>query len=279
MLAVCFGGYVLGAAGGLVFWRREKMANLAAFGSAALAALAGLVACASALATGAAAAKESVTLLPALLPFVRFELRLDALGLFFGLIISLLGVALSIYSLGYARGFYGRKNVGGLGALFNLLLLSATLVFLANQVFFFLMAWEIMALVIYCLVNFEHEQQETRAAGLLYFVMSHIGTGCLILGFLLLAQAAGTYDFGSFHGLGAALSPGKRMAVFCLFLVGFGVKAGIVPLHVWLPAAHPVAPSNVSALMSGVLIKTGIYGLTRVCFDFLGAPPNWCGVT
>ena len=125
---------------------------------------------------------------------------------------------------------------------------------------------------------------ETRNAGVLFFIMSHIGTGCLILGFLLLFQAAGgqspgDYSFDTFRALGDKLSPGRRDAAFLLFLFGFGVKAGIVPLHIWLPEAHPVAPSNASALLSGVIIKTGIYGLTRVLFDFLGTPPNWWGVT
>src|SRR5205807_10206889 len=99
------------------------------------------------------------------------------------------------------------------------------------------------------------------------------------LGFLLLFQASGDYSFDSLRGLGAKMSAGKRDAAFVLFLLGFGIKSGIVPLHIWLPAAHPVAPSNISALLSGVLIKTGIYGLTRVLFDFLGMPPNWWGVT
>ena len=92
-------------------------------------------------------------------------------------------------------------------------------------------------------------------------------------------HAPGNYSFDAFHSLGNSLSSGRRDAAFLLFLIGFGVKAGIVPLHIWLPVAHPVAPSNISALLSGVLIKTGIYGLTRVLFDFLGAPPNWWGVT
>src|SRR3989442_5197049 len=109
--------------------------------------------------------------------------------------------------------------------------------------------------------------------------MSHIGTGCIMLGFLLLFQASGGYGFDGFHALGEKLPPGPRNAAFLLFLFGFGIKAGIVPLHIWLPVAHPVAPSNVYALMSGVIIKTGIYGLTRVLFDFLGTPPLWWGVT
>jgi hydrogenase-4 component B len=272
-------GYVVGAVAGLVFLRFEKAANLFAFGCASLASLCGVISCVASLATGAAGANQSFALFPSLIPYVQFTVRLDPLGAFFGLIVSLLGLALSVYSLGYARGFYGRKNVGVLGAFFNALLLATTLVFLADNAFFFLIAWEIMALTAYCLVSYEHEKDETRKAGVLYFVMSHIGTGCLILGFLLLFQASGDYGFDGFHALGNKMPTGARNAAFLLFLIGFGVKAGIVPLHIWLPAAHPVAPSNVSALMSGVLIKTGIYGLTRVLFDFLGTPPNWWGVT
>src|SRR5213593_3971491 len=272
-------GYVVGAVAGLLFLRAEKLANFFSFGCATLAALCGVISCVAALATGAASANQSFALFPSLIPYVQFTVRPDPLGLFFGLIVSLLGLALSLYSLGYARGFYGRKNVGVLGAFFNALLLATTLVFLADNAFFFLIAWEIMALTAYCLVSFEHEKTETRNAGVLYFLMSHIGTGCLILGYLLLFQAAGDYSFNSFHALGDKMSDGTRNAAFVLFLVGFGVKAGIVPLHIWLPAAHPVAPSNISALMSGVLIKTGIYGMTRVFFEFLGTPQNWWGVT
>jgi hydrogenase-4 component B len=271
-------GYVAGALAGLVFLRAERPANYFAFGCAALGALGGVIASVWALAHGAGEA-PSLQLLPSLIPYIKFTIRLDPLGLFFTLIVSLLGLAISIYSLGYARGFYGRKNVGVLGAFFNLLLLATTLVFLADNAFFFLLVWELMALTIYCLVSFEHEKEESRNAGVLYFVMSHIGTGCIMLGFLLLFRASGDYGFAGFHALGDKMSDGSRNAAFLLFLVGFGIKAGIIPLHIWLPVAHPAAPSNVSALMSGVLIKTGIYGMTRVFFDFLGTPPNWWGVT
>jgi hydrogenase-4 component B len=274
--ALC--AYVAGAVGALIFQRAERLANGIGFGFAAAGGFCGVLTFASSLASGATA-NHSSELFPSLIPFVRFSIRADALGCFFGMMVSLLGVALSVYSLGYARSYYGRKNVGMLGALFNLLLLATTLVFLANQTFFFLIAWEIMAFCAYGLVNYEHEQEEARNAGVLFFVMSHIGTGCLILGFLLLFQVSGSYSFDTFRGLGGSLSPGRRDAVFVLFLFGFGVKAGMIPLHIWLPAAHPVAPSNVSALMSGVVIKTGIYGITRVCFDFMGTPQNWWGVT
>ena len=279
LLSVGLSGYVAGALAGLLFLRRERLANLFSFGCAALAALCGVFYYAQALATGTTASSQSFELLPSLIPYVRFSIRPDALGCFFGMIVSLLGLALSVYSLGYARGYFGRKSVGVLGAFFNLLLLATTLIFLADNVIFFLIAWEIMALSAYCLVSFEHEHEETRNAGVLFFVMSHLGTGCLILGFLLLFQTSGSYGFGSFHALGDKMPVGQRDLVFLLFLFGFGVKTGMVPLHIWLPAAHPVAPSNVSAFMSGVVIKTGIYGITRVCFDFLGTPPNWWGVT
>src|SRR5947207_5751920 len=271
-------GYVIGAVAGLLFLRHQRLANLFSFGAAALSGLSGFSAALLFLA-GSAPPQPQIVLLPPLTPFIQFTARVDALGAFFLLIVSLLSFALSIYSLGYAKGFFGRKNVGVLGAFFNALLLATTLTFLADNVWLFLIAWEIMALTAYCLVSFEHEKPETRDAGVLYFIMSHIDAGCIILGFLLLFQASGDYSFDSLHGLGAKMSAGKRDAAFVLFLLGFGIKAGIVPLHIWLPAAHPVAPSNVSALMSGVIIKTGIYGMTRVFFDFLAPPPLWWGVT
>jgi len=279
LLRLTLAGYVAGIVVALLSLRAEKAANYGAFGCAALSALGGVVACIAGLALGAPHGSESVQLLPSLVPFVQFTIRLDALGLFFGLLVSLLGLAISLYSMGYARSFYGRKNIGVLGAFFNAALLATTTVFLSANAFFFLIAWEIMALATFFLVSYEHERDESRNAGVLYFVMSHIGTGCLILGFLLLFQASGSYDFAGFHGIGAKMTAGSRQAAFLLFLAGFGVKSGIIPLHIWLPVAHPAAPSNVSAMMSGVLIKTGIYGLARVCFDFMGPPPNWWGVT
>src|SRR6266581_2995311 len=282
LLTLSLGGYAVGAGAGLLFLGREKLANAVSFGAASLSGLSGLLAALVFLAGGTGTPAPRIALLPGFNPYIKLTVRLDPLAAFFLLIVSLLGFALSIYSLGYAKGFFGRKKVGLLGAFFNALLLATTLVFVADNIWLFLIAWEIMALTAYCLVSFEHEQPEARDAGVLYFIMSHIDAGCLILGFLLLFQASGDYGFDSLHGLGAKMPAGKRDAAFVLFLLGFGIKAGIVPLHIWLPVAHPVAPSNVSALMSGVIIKTGIYGLTRVCFDFLPAtagPPLWWGVT
>jgi hydrogenase-4 component B len=280
LLKSTLGLYVVGAAGSLAAGRRGRANSWIGSGCASVAGITGILASLGVLLSRAGQEQLRFELWPSFIPYVQLTIQMDALSAFFSLIVSLLAVCLSVYSFGYLRTYYGRKNVGVLGAFYNALLLATTLVFNASNAFFFLISWEIMALTAYCLVSFEHEKTETRKAGVLYFVMSHIGTGCLILGFLLLfQQASSSYGFESFHAIGDKMSPGRRDAAFLLFLVGFGVKAGIIPLHIWLPEAHPVAPSHISALLSGVLIKTGIYGLTRVSFDFLGTPPNWWGVT
>ena len=278
LLKLSLSAYAFGIVAGLAAARRDELARLAGAGAGLAAGTCGVAAALSEL-IGAPGKRVAFNLWPSLLPHLRLGVRLDPLGAYFLLIVSALAIALSLYSFGYVRGFCGRKSVGALAAFFNGLLLTTTLVFLASNAFFFLIAWELMALTAYCLVSFEHETKESRNAGVLLFIMSHLGTGCLIAGFLLLFQASGSYEFESFRRLGVHLSAGRRDAAFLLFLVGFGVKAGIIPLHIWLPAAHPVAPSHASALLSGVLIKAGIYGLTRVLFEFLGTPPNWWGVT
>ncbi len=273
--ALC--AYVTGTVGAVLFQRAERLANTLGFGLAALGGACGTVFGVASLAAG-----RTITIAPVVLwsgpaPGVRLVVEADTLSCFFVLIVSLVGLAISIYSLGYARAYYGRKNVGVLAGLYNALLLATTLVCVAGNLWLFFVAWELMALLAYGLVTFEHEDRETRQAGVLYFIMAHLDAVCVLLGFLLLAQAAGDLSFASLRGNSAKLPPGLRDAAFLLFVFGFGIKAGIVPLHIWLPVAHPVAPSNVSALMSGVLIKTGIYGLVRVCFEFLGPPPMWWG--
>lgn len=272
----CLVAYLIGVLLALAFMDRQRLANALGFSSSCLGGLAGIAASWFCLHQGAAPAFNLVSLTT---PLFSFAVKLDPLSSFFVLLISLSAVAISIYSIGYSAHYYGSKNVGALAAFFNLLLLANTVVFCASHAVFFLVAWEIMALAAFVLVSFEHEEPKTRQAGVLFFVMSHIGTGCLVLGYLLLNRVAGSFRFEDFHLLGTQLSPLALHASFFLFLVGFGVKAGIIPLHVWLPEAHPVAPSNVSALMSGVLLKSGIYGLLRVYLDFLGNPPAWWGVT
>ena len=211
------------------------------------------------------------------IPFLAFAVRLDPLAAFFVLTISLAGLAASIYAMGYLKEFHGRVSVAALAALTNGFLLSMTLVVIADNGFFFLMAWELMSLASYFLVVTEHEKADVRYAGFFYLVMTHVGTAFVILTYLILFQSAGSFSFDAFRHPEQSLPEGMRTLVFLAALIGFGTKAGIVPLHVWLPYAHPAAPSHISALMSGVMIKTAIYALIRVYFDFLGGLFPWWG--
>jgi hydrogenase-4 component B len=266
--------YLAGAIAALAMVHWPAGARMLAFGLAAAGGAIEIAASATALARGV----NVEWTLPSRVPLVSWTVRLDPLSAFFSLALGILAVAVSIYSLGYLRDWEGRKSISILGFFYNVLLLSLALVFTASNAFFFLMAWEVMALASYCLISFEHQEEETRRAGILFLIMSHAGSGLVLIGFLILAAATGGLDFASFHQVASTLGPWKQGAVFTLFFIGFGVKAGIIPLHVWLPAAHPVAPSNVSALMSGIVIKAGIYGIARVLFDFFNIPPLWAGM-
>jgi hydrogenase-4 component B len=213
------------------------------------------------------------------IPYLAYSIRLDALSAFCTLTLSLLAACVSVYSFGYISEAIAPECTGRFCFFFNLLLVSLTLVFTASNVLFFLIAWELMSVAAYFLVVFNHETEEARRGGLLYLLMSRASAGMLVVGLLLLASTAGSTEFGALHNAGQALPPFAGAAAFLLLFLGFGIKAGIIPLHIWLPAAHPVAPSNVSALMSGIVIKTGIYGMARVFFDFYGALPVWAGMT
>jgi len=243
-----------------------------------------LFACLGALLEGIASvaaildANETLISIPSGVPLLQYTFRLDPVSCYFNLALAVVSLAVSVYSLGYLDGFDVRKPRGIFCFFYSLLLVSLTVVFTANNAFLFLIVWEVMALSAYFLVSFDHERDESRKAGILFFVMSHVGTGALIVGFLLLGTWARSFDFSAFHLIAATLTPIQQGSLFLLFFFGFGVKAGMIPVHIWLPAAHPAAPSNVSALMSAILIKTGIYGIIRIAFDLLGIPPLWCGL-
>lgn len=212
------------------------------------------------------------------LPLLTFAIRLDSLASFFLLTVSLVALAVSIYAIGYVPHIRDGASVKGLGALYNAFLASMTLVVLADNGFFFLIVWELMSLLSYFLVVTEHEKADVRYAGLFYLIMAHVGTAFILLAFLIFFQQAESFSFDAFRHSETPLPEGMRTLAFVMALIGFGAKAGIVPLHVWLPYAHPAAPSHVSALMSGVMIKTAIYALIRVSFDFLGGQfPWWWG--
>jgi len=210
-------------------------------------------------------------------PFGQMTFRVDPLSAFFLLVISLIGFAVSIYSLGYVRTFLLKRHVGLFLFLYSsFLLLMSAVVTIANGLFF-IIVWEGMSIATYFLITYEHESLSSRRAGFLYVVMTHIGTLLLILMFLTLFSYSRSFDFESFRTVASTMPWSSKTIVFVCALIGFGIKAGVIPLHVWLPEAHPAAPSNISALMSGVMIKTGIYGMIRVFFDFLGTGLPWWG--
>ncbi|MDF2633402.1 MAG: hypothetical protein K0R78_276 [Pelosinus sp.] len=213
--------------------------------------------------------------LPILLLFGDMRVRVDGLSAFFLLIIGVIGAATSIYAYGYSREYYGCR-LPLMVSLYNAFLLSMALVVTVHHVAGFIIVWEIMSLVSFFLVNQEYEKKTSTRAAYIYILMTHVGTVFIISAFLLLAVAAGSMDFGQLKGV--LVSDFMRNIIFLCVFLGFGTKAGIVPLHIWLPRAHPAAPSHISALMSGVMLKTAIYGMCRFFLDFLGTGPMWWGV-
>lgn len=264
--------YVIGAAVSVALNKKDRLCTRASFLSASVASVLGIAFSLSVIFGETFSFKQQST------SFLNFGFFVDKLSAFFILVISIAAFAVSVYSLGYVREYFGKKNIGYFGFLYNIFILSMILVVTADNAVMFLIVWESMSIVSYFLVIFEHEKAEIRKAGFIYMVMTHVGTGFIILSFLILAGSSGSFGFETFSAAGRTLSPALKNMAFLFALVGFGVKAGIVPLHIWLPYAHPAAPSNVSALMSGVMIKTAIYMLIRVSFDFLGAETMWWGL-
>lgn len=214
--------------------------------------------------------------LPWSMPFGSIALEMDALSAVFAVPILLVTMLAAVYGAEYLRSFENRKDMAFSWLCFNLLAGSMLLVVMAKNAILFLAGWETMSLSSFFLVMFESERENVRQAGWTYLVATHIGTAFLLVLFVLLGHDCGTFDFAQFSVKG--LNPGLVSVMFLLAVIGFGTKAGFVPMHVWLPEAHPAAPSHVSAVMSGVMIKTGIYGLIRV-LTFLGTPPCWWGWT
>ncbi|OGZ04914.1 MAG: hypothetical protein A2845_04205 [Candidatus Lloydbacteria bacterium RIFCSPHIGHO2_01_FULL_49_22] len=210
---------------------------------------------------------------------LSFSFHVDLLSSFFIFAISLIGVFCSVYAFGYVTHYYGKYQLGTLGFFYNILFLSLFLVVSSANALFFLIAWELMSIASYFLVVYDRNDPANIKAGSLYLVMTYVGTAFIILAFLFLYKYTGSFDFSAIAS-GIALVPQSvKNAIFIFALIGFGIKAGIIPLHIWLPAAHPAAPSHVSALMSGVMIKTGIYMMMRLFLDILQPVPLWWGET
>src|SRR5713101_9318554 len=210
--------------------------------------------------------------LPILFPFARLSLSVDGLSAYFLLVISVVAVAAAIYGPAYLRAHSPDAGPGRQAA--QVLALNAFLgcmgfVCCAGDALTFLLSWEGMTLASYVLVVSDDRDGDNARAGLLYMVMTHGGTALLLVAFLALTERAGAFDFAALRVAARALDPAARTTLFFLAFGGFAVKAGVVPLHVWLPRAHPAAPSHVSALMSGVMLKVAIYGILRFAFDLL----------
>jgi formate hydrogenlyase subunit 3/multisubunit Na+/H+ antiporter MnhD subunit len=241
-------------------WRWVYGASLAACLVAVIAALGQLLA-------GPPAAPALT--LPIGLPWLGAHFRIDPLAAFFLVVVNLGGAAASLYGLGYGRHEPAPHRVL---PFFPAFLAAMNLVVLADDAFTFLLSWEFMSLVSWALVMAHHEIGENARAGYIYLVMASFGTLALLLCFGLLAGPDGGYAFAAIRG---DKPPVTAALVLALALLGAGSKAGLVPLHVWLPLAHPAAPSHVSALMSGVMTKVAVYGFVRIVFDLLAEPSWW----
>ncbi len=207
-----------------------------------------------------------VMTLPLGLPDLPFHLRLDALSAFFLMILGLSGAGISTFAAGYFRSGEGTAP-GLLGLHYHVFLASMAVVMLADDAYLFMVAWETMALTSYFLVTSQHRIPEIRRAGFLYLLMAHLGAISILLSFGVMQGGSWQFTFDAMRN--ASLTPLWATVAFTLALLGFGAKAGLVPMHVWLPEAHPAAPSPVSAMMSGLMLKTAIYGLLRITFDLL----------
>src|SRR5688572_30985103 len=205
--------------------------------------------------------------LPLGLPDLPFHLRIDGLSGFFLLLLGSVAAGVTIYATGYFR----EESAGRLTLIvlqYNVFLASMAIVLLADDAYLFMVAWETMALSSYFLVTTDHRLPAIRSAGFLYLLIAHLGAIAILLCFGLLHGGHADYTFSALRN--AELTPFWATVAFLLAFFGFGAKAGMLPLHAWLPEAHPAAPSPVSALMSGVMLKTAIYGMVRVIFDLIG---------
>src|SRR5919204_498693 len=212
------------------------------------------------------------TVLPLGIPWLGAHFRLDALSAFFLAVVNLGAAAASLFALGYGRHEDAPRRVLPFYPAF---LAGMSIVVLADDAFTFLVSWEFMSLSSWALVMAHHRVGDNIRAGYVYLIMASFGTLALLLTFGLLAGPEGGYAFADMRG--GELPAGLGAAILVLALVGAGSKAGLVPLHVWLPLAHPAAPSHVSALMSGVMTKVAVYGFVRIVFDLLGPPAWWWG--
>lgn len=264
--------FVFGGISSLLLSRFNSIASILGAGAAMIGSLIGLCAVSAGFAFDAPF--QMILRIP-LGGFYILHFGFDPLSLFFAAITLILGFVTPLYGLGYLRAHSDGKPAGPHWFCFNGLLAGMLLVFLARDAVGFLIAWELMALTSLGLVLHNHEVRRVRQAGWLYLVASHMGAAALLLFFLMLTHDRGGFAFSAFIAHRPTGFAAHANLLFLLAVLGFGTKAGFMPLHVWLPEAHPAAPSHVSALMSAVMIKTGIYGLFRA-LEWIGPwNPAW----
>ncbi|HOP64776.1 MAG TPA: proton-conducting transporter membrane subunit [Spirochaetota bacterium] len=257
--------FIAGAVASLLLYKFQKAASYIGFGIPAAASLYGIWYFFMNL-TGT---EELIVQFPVM----AAKFTLDPLGAFFSFVICLVGFAASLYGIHYAEEYRESARIGAMGFFFNLFMVFMLMVVSASHVFWFMVFWELMTLVSFFLIHF-NDSEKTAKATILYMVIAHVGGAAILAGMLIMSSAAGSLYFQDFQG--TAVSPVVATVLFLLFFFGFGSKAGVFPIHVWLPEAHPAAPSHVSALMSAVMIKTAIYGIIRTC---MWLPLNeWWGI-
>ena len=197
------------------------------------------------------------------------HVAIDPLSALFLVVAALVILPVSIFTAGYARRYAGRYSLRAMGLQYQALVASIALLISTDSIVLFLLAWESMTIACYLLVNFEHEREQSRAAAYLFLVMAEFGTAAIVVALVVLSRASPSLDFVGIRATSSQLGAGARWVVFLLSFFGFGVKAGLVPLNTWLPRAHPAAPANVSAILSGTVLNMGLYGILRVNGDLL----------
>ena len=262
--------YVVAAFASLCVRRNEQLSiNLAGVGGI-LGGVLGILACIPAL----IGSEPILATFTTPFDFAQFSVRMDGLAAFMVLVISLLTIITSLYSFAYVAEYKG-KGAGTMGFFMNIFIASMVALVTCDNAFYFLVFFEMMSLASYFLVLTEQDDNAVNA-GLLYFFIAHAGSVLIMIAFFIFYCYAGSFEFAAFRQ--TTLSQPLAFTVFILAFLGFGAKAGMIPLHGWLPKAHPAAPSHASAMMSGVMVKIGIFGIIKVGIDLLNAENLWFGV-
>ncbi|MBI2120229.1 MAG: hypothetical protein HYT94_01235 [Parcubacteria group bacterium] len=255
--------------------RNSPLANFAAHVIPSFGALFGIAFAGNLLLSG----KEIFFVFDTTLPLLSLSLLVDSLTAFFILLISLVVLASSIFGIGYIRHLEEKYSIGSFGFFYNIFIASLFLVVTANHAIFFLIAWELMSVSSYFLVTYEHGNPENIRSGFLYFLMTQAGTEFIVFAFVLLYGVTGSFDFDVLRSMNLAIPGVIKDLALASALFGLAIKAGVIPLHIWLPKAHPVAPSHVSALLSGVMLKVAIFMMIRFLFDLLAPVSLAWGIT